>query len=894
QRGKLKIFFGMAPGVGKTYAMLEAAHKVGKEGKDVIVGYIEPHARPETQALVLGLDILARRTVTYRDRTLFEFDLEAALARKPELILIDELAHTNIEGSTHPKRWQDVEDLLAAGIDVYTTLNVQHIESLNDVVAQITSIPVKETVPDQVFERADEIELVDLAPDDLIDRMREGRVYLPDQALRALENFFKEGNLIALRELALRKTAERVSNQALTYRKEHAVEEVWPTSDRLLVCVGSSPMSSKLVRATRRMASSLRAPWIALHVDLDAAPIPSADDARRLEQHLRLAEQLGAKVVTATGSEFAETVLAFAREHNVTKIIVGKPQHSRWREWTRGAIVYDLIRQCGDVDVYVISGDEEKPEPHKVIAPSRGSSRTGYLWAALAIAVVTALGFVVAPYLDPTNLVMLYMAAVVATSLLQGRGPSVFATVLGVAAFDVCFVPPRGTLAVTDTQYLVTFGVMLTTGLVISELAARVRAQTVAARQRERNTAALYALTRELTNLATPEAVVQASRRIVAEAMHADVWILLRDPATGRIETPSPSPSSPPAKDVGVIQWVFDHRRPAGRGTDTLAGSEACYLPILVTNGILGVIGLRSEDPASWPALRQDSQLFAYIGQIASAIERCELAREAEQTRLQIASERLRNSLLSSVSHDLRTPLSTITGAANLLLHDELSLDNRSRHELVESIYDESDRMTRLVANLLDLTRLEAGAIEPHLELQPIEEVIGVVLERLHRQLKNHAVSTSIPADLPPVAIDGLLMQQVFVNLLENATRFAPAGTPIEIAAFVDHDALVIEIADRGPGIPPGQERRIFQKFYRLNDRSGSGTGIGLAICRGVVELHRGQVLAKNRPDGGAIFRVELPLTRQQLAGPSRGPSQATAATQQETATPSSRNTNPG
>jgi two-component system sensor histidine kinase KdpD len=401
----------------------------------------------------------------------------------------------------------------------------------------------------------------------------------------------------------------------------------------------------------------------------------------------------------------------------------------------------------------------------------------------------------------------------------------------------------------------------LATGLVVSELAARVRAQSIAARQRERNTAALYSLTRELTNLATTEAVVQASRRIVSEAMHADVWIMLRDPATGRIETESTPASSPPARDSGVIQWVFDHRRPAGRGTDTLAGSEACYLPILVTDGILGVIGLRPADPANWPALRQDSQLFAYIGQIASAVERCELAREAEHTRLQIASERLRNSLLSSVSHDLRTPLSTIAGAANLLLHEESSLNHHAKRELLESVHEESDRMSRLVANLLDLTRLEAGAIEPQLELQPIEEVIGVVLERLQRQLRGHVVNTSIPAGLPPVAIDGLLMQQVFVNMLENATRFAPSGTPIDLTAFVEGNALVVEIADRGPGIPAGQERKIFEKFYRLNEHSGSGSGIGLAICRGVIDLHRGQVLAKNRPDGGAIFRVELPLT---------------------------------
>jgi two-component system sensor histidine kinase KdpD len=860
ERGKLKIFFGMAPGVGKTYAMLEAAHKVAKEGRDVLVGYVEPHARPETQALVLGLDLLARKSVTYRDKTLYEFDLEAALALKPELILVDELAHTNLEGCTHPKRWQDVEDLLAAGIDVYTTLNVQHLESLNDIVAQVTSIPVKETVPDQVFERADEIELVDIAPQDLMERMREGRVYLPDQALRALENFFKEGNLIALRELSLRKTADRVSNQALSYRREHAVDEVWPTSERLLVCIGSSPMSGKLVRATRRMATSLRAPWIALHVDLDRAPVPSADDARRLEQHRRLAEELGATIATVAGSDFAEAVLGYAREHNITRIIVGKPQQSRWRDWTKGAIVYDLIRACGTIDVYVISGEGEQPVTATSMVIGRRPSRTGYLWAAGAVALATAIGFLLAPRFERTNIVMLYMAVVVSMSLLQGRGPSILATILGVAAFDFCFVPPQWTFGVSDSEFVVTFAVMLVTGLVISELTSRVRAQSVAARQRERNTAALYALTRELTNLATREAVAQASRRIVGEALDCDVWIVVPGADQRLISADPTSGSWPPAKDHGIVQWVFDKRRPAGRGTDTLAGADACYLPMLVTGGAVGVIGVRPHDAANWPAIRQDSQLNAFIGQIASALERCELARIAEQTRLQIETERLRNSLLSAVSHDLRTPLSTISGAAGLLIQQDRELNEGAKHDLAESIFDESDRMSRLVSNLLDLTRLEAGAIRPTLELQPIEEVIGVVLERLERQLRQHPVQTSLPHDLPAIAIDGLLMQQVFVNLLDNAVRFAPPSTPIEIAARTVGSTLLVDVADQGPGIPPGEEHRIFEKFHRANQQAASGSGIGLAICRGIIDLHAGTIQALNRPGGGAIFRIALPL----------------------------------
>jgi two-component system, OmpR family, sensor histidine kinase KdpD len=860
KRGKLKVFFGMAPGVGKTYAMLEAAHKVAKEGRDVIVGYIEPHVRPETQALVLGLDLLQRRTINYRDRTLTEFDLEAALARKPELILVDELAHTNAEGSTHPKRWQDIDDLLAAGIDVYTTLNVQHLESLNDVVAQVTTVPVRETVPDQVFEKADEVELVDIAPDDLIERMREGRVYLPDQAFRALENFFKKGNLIALRELSLRKTAERVSLQALNYRQEHAIFEVWPTSERLLVCVGPSPMSARLIRATRRMAAGLRAPWIALHVDLDSAAVPTSDDARRLEQHTRLAEELGARVCTVSGEKFAETVLKFARENNVTKIIVGKPLQSRLREWLRGAMVYDLIRECGTIDVYVISGDEEVPEETRRVTSDGRRKRLPYLWAAIGVMLATAISFVLAPHFELTNLVMIYLAVVVAISLRYGRGPSIFATVLSVAAFDLSFVPPRGTFAVADTQYLLTFAVMLLTGLVVSELAGRVNAQTNAARQRERNTAALYALTRELTNLPTREAVVHAARRIVGEALNADVWIVVRDSDRRLVSGDIDVDSSPPAKDQGVVQWVYDKRRPAGRGTDTLAGADACYLPLLVTGGIVGVVGIRPKDPAATTGIRQDSKVDAFVRQIASAIERCDLAREAERVRLQIETERLRNSLLSAVSHDLRTPLATISGATGLLAEKGGNLTPEARQTLLESTCDEAERLNRLVNNLLDLTKLEAGAIHPSRALQPIEEVIGIVLDRVEPRSNGVAIETSLPENLPPVPIDGLLVQQALMNILDNAIRFAPKGSKVEISVRQDDGDLVVEISDRGPGLRPGDEQRVFEKFYRASEQPGSGSGIGLTICRGIMDLHGGTVAASNRPGGGAVFRLSFPL----------------------------------
>ncbi len=860
-RGKLKIFFGMAPGVGKTYAMLEAGRHQAKEGIDVVVGYVEPHVRPDTQALVLGLDVLPRREVQYHGHTLLEFDLEAALARKPQLLLVDELAHTNAPGSTHAKRWQDVEQLCLAGIDVYTTLNVQHLDSLNDVVAQVTTIPVRETVPDQVFEQADEVELVDIAPDDLIERLSEGKVYLPDQARRAIENFFRKGNLIALRELSLRKTAERVGEQALDYRKENDVLKIWPTTERLLVCVGASPLSARLVRAAKRLASGLRAPWVALHVEIEHARPASQAEIERLEQNLRLAEELGATVTTVAGPSFADAVLQFGVDHNITKIVVGKPQHGRWQDWLRGAYVYELIRRCGDIDIYVISGDDKEPCRPQSQEQAVEWSYPPYLWACLAVGLASLFAFVLFQFLTAPNLVMIYLACVVAVALCLGRGPSVLASLLSVAVFDFLFIPPYGSFAVSDTQYLFTFVVMLVTGLVVSELASRIHWQTEAIRRRERRTAALYELSRELTSLPTREAIAQSARRIVRAAIESEIWVVVPT-ADGRFVSADPAPDSqPPAKDDGVIRWVYEHRHSAGRGTDTLPGGEGTYLPLLVIGGVVGVLGARSLHDETRLLTDQIQLLEAFASQIAGAIERCSLALQAEHIRLQMETERLRNSLLSAVSHDLRTPLATITGAASMLVTGSGQLAASARQDLSESILDEADRLHRLVANLLDLSRLEAGSIVLKRELQPIDEVIGVVLKRLERQSRDHPVQTHLPGDLPPVPIDSLLIQQVLVNLLDNALKFSPADSPIELSVTQQGDALVVAIADCGIGIPAGAEQRIFEKFYRAEGHSRAGSGIGLAICRGVVSLHGGKIWAENRHNGGAVFRFSLPLS---------------------------------
>lgn len=860
--GKLKVFFGAAPGVGKTYSMLEAARKVAKEGMDVVVGYLEPHSRPETQALVLGLDLLPKLEVAYRGTTLQEFDLNAALALHPQIIVVDELAHSNAPGMTHTKRWQDVLLLLEAGINVYTTLNVQHLESLNDVIAQITGVAVRETVPDSVFEQADEVELVDLPPDDLLDRLREGKIYIPREAERAIANFFTKGNLIALRELSLRRTAERVGEQMDVYRKEQAIRGTWPARERLLVCVGPSPFATRLVRAARRMAASLKAPWVAVHVETPQSANQSDADREQLLQTLRLVEQLGGETATLSGHSVADEVLTYARSRNVTRIVVGKPKEPRWRELLRGSLVYEMTRKCGDIDVYVISGDPQAPTTRALPSGAAPTSRMGYVWALIMVLACTGLSALLSPHLATTNLVMVYLLGVVAVSLRLGRGPSILASLLSVAAFDFFFVPPRWTFAVADSQYVLTFLVMLLTGLVISSLTARVQFQAESARRRERRTGALYAISRELAATQNQEQIARTALKHVGEAADVRAAILLPDPDRKLVSTGASSDGLVLSQhDEAVAKWVLDHGQTAGRGTATLPGAEGIYLPLTTSRGTVGVLGVVPSGATHSVDIEQLHLLEAFAGLIALALQRAELEAEADLIRLDIETERLRSSLLSAVSHDLRTPLSVITGASSTLLDSEGSLEPKVRQELATAILGESERLNRLVANLLDMTRLQAGALEVQKQWQPIEEVIGATLTRLSRQLKDHPLTTHIAPDLPFAPLDELLVQQVLVNLLENAARHTPPGTPVEVSARKEGNSLLIEVADRGPGLPPGDPSRLFEKFYRAGDgTSRTGTGLGLAICRGIVELHGGKIQAENRPDGGAAFRFSLPL----------------------------------
>jgi two-component system, OmpR family, sensor histidine kinase KdpD len=861
-RGKLKIFLGAAPGVGKTYTMLEAGRELAREGLDVLVGYVEPHVRPETQALVLGLDMLARKQLAYRGTQLIEFDLEAALDRRPQLILVDELAHTNAPGMTHAKRWQDVLRLLEAGISVFTTLNVQHLESLKDVIAQITGVSVVETVPDSVFEGADEVELVDLPAEDLLERMREGKVYVPEQAERAIKSFFTKGNLIALRGLALRKAAESVGAQMDDYREEHGVAGVWAVDERLLVCVGPGPFSARLVRATRRIARSLRAPWVAVHVETPADSRMSDLDRERLSQTLHLAEQLGGETATISGPHLADELIHYAFSRNITKIIVGKPNRPRWKEWLEGSLVYELTRKCGDIDVYVITGDRER-NPKTAPGPSSPSA-TGkaYLASLLIVAACTLICWPLSYALEPANLIMVYLLGVVAISTRFGRGPSVLASLLSVAAFDYFFIPPFLTFAVQDTQYIFTFVVMLATALTVSTLTSRVAFQAESARSRERRTASLYAISHQLTAARTLEQIAEAADRHVADAVDAKVALLMPD-AAGRLARVGAESGGfdPGAHDLAVARWVMDHAEIAGHGTATLPGSAGLYLPLRASPGTIAVLGILPN--TIWKTIEPDRLhlLETLAGLLALAIERIQLAGEAARVRVQMETEKLRSSLLSAVSHDLRTPLSVITGGASTLVDSGDSLAPQVRRELLASILEESERLNRLVADLLDMTRLEAGAIEVHKEWQSVEEIVGAALGRMAGPLKTHPIVTHLPEDLPFVPMDDLLIEQVLVNLLENAAKYSPPDSPIELTARAESDRLSIVVSDHGPGLPEAERDRIFEKFYRAaNSKGRSGAGLGLAISRGIVLLHGGTITAENRPGGGAVFRFDLPL----------------------------------
>ena len=875
ERGRLKIFLGAAAGVGKTYAMLQTAQALRQQGRRPLVGIVETHGRSETAALLEGLEVLPRLRVTYGTGTLEELDLGAILKRRPDLVLVDELAHSNPPGSRHSKRWQDVDELLAVGIDVYTTLNIQHIESLNDVVAQITGIQVWETVPDTFFEHADEVELVDLPPDELLQRLKEGKIYLPQQAERAIENFFRKGNLIALRELALRRTADRVDVQMREYREGHAIDPVWPVRERILVCIGPGPEGERLVRAGKRLADASRGEWIVVYIETPDLLRLQETARNQVAETLRVAERLGAETATLSGGQqFSAEVLDYAHARNVTKIVIGKPHRSGWQRWLFGSIVDAIVAGSGAIDVNIVSTFEEKGEPARrpgrVAAwmgmgqgssefPSGKSRKRGYLAGLAAVLACTLAAAGMARNFELSNIIMVYLLGVVVIAMRFGRGPSVMTAVLGVAAFDFFFVPPYYTFAVSDTQYLVTFAVMLVVGLVISNLAGSLRLQARVAGHRERRTAALYAMSRELASTRGRDKLVEAAVRHLQEVFEAGVAVLLPD-AEGHMQAPNDlAEGTPPEVDLAVAQWVLDHGQVAGRGTDTLPGARTLYLPLSGPTEVLGVLAVEPAALRSVMLPEQRRLLEAFAGQVALALERVRLSRQRAEAQLRAETERFRNALLSAISHDLRTPLAAIIGASSSLMQDE-TLSAEARRALSGDIQDGARRMSELTNKVLEMVRLQSGGIRLHREWHPLEEVVGSVLHRLRARLEGYTVSVDLPEDLPWLSFDASLMEELFANLLENAAKYTPAGTGISISASLGEDEVIVEVADSGPGLPPGSEQQVFEKFYQARPESSSGgVGLGLAICMAIVQAHGGQIWAENRPEGGASFKFSLP-----------------------------------
>lgn len=863
-RGSLKVFFGFAPGVGKTYRMLQVARDLVMDQKlDVVVGVVEDHGRFETAGMALGLDLLPRRKVEYRGRVLEEFDLDAALARRPKLLLVDELAHTNAPGCRHPKRWQDVQEVIASGIDVFTTVNVQHIESVNDVVTQITGVQVRETVPDAVLDGAAAIELVDIAPDELLQRLQEGKVYVPDQARRATEHFFQRGNLLALRELALRRTAAHVDEDVRAYREEHGVATTWPASERILVCVGPAPSSGRLVRAAARMAAGLRCPWVACYVETTTAKPMNEPDRSRLEVHLRTAETLGATVTRLTGSRVADTLIAYARKHNVTRIVIGKPTHSRFRDRVRGSLLNEVVRGSGDIDVLAISGDgstESRTRSSRTV--SQSASIWSYVLAVALVAATVLCALILRATTKLPDLEMLFLLAVMIAAVRFGRGPSLVAAGCGVACYDYFFVQPLHTFSVDDRKYFLTFAMMFGVGIAVSELAGRLRRQERDAVTREVRTGVLYALTRDLASTDAPERIAKIAACHVAGTFEGNVVIVDfqedGQPHTlGVASTNAAIDLAIDSKELGVAKWAYEHAELAGLGTDTLPGATSLCAPLRVGPSRLGVLVLI---PTEKTALGADQRAFLDVicRQIAVALERARLSEQARVAALRSRTEEMRSSLLSAVSHDLRTPLASITGAATSL-RDDTNLDQVTKGDLVDAIIGEAERLEQLVTNLLDMTRLEAGPVVLRKDWVPLDEVIGSALTRLEVRLEHRSISVDIADDVPLVLVDPVLFEQVFVNLFENADKYTPPGSPIAIRARKFDDGVVIDVLDGGPGIPAGMEERVFEKFVRGPHENATGAGLGLAICRGIMGAHGGRITVENRVTGGAGFRLTLP-----------------------------------
>ena len=869
-RGRLKVFLGAAPGVGKTYEMLAQARQRKLEGVDVVIGVVETHSRVETDLLTKSLEKIPKKRLLYKGHVLAEMDLDAILQRKPKLALVDELAHTNAPESRHPKRYLDVLELLAAGIDVYTTLNVQHVESLNDVVAKITHVHVRETVPDSILDQADDIELVDLTPEDLLQRLKEGKVYLPDTAERAAQNYFSPGNLAALRELALRRTAQRVDEQVVDYMRAHAIQGPWEASERVLVSVTERPSALSLIRYARRLADRLHASWAAVYVETSHALQLSERERDRVAEALRVAERLGGLAVTVPAATVADGIVDYAHANNFTHIVVSTRQRSRWSELLRSSSAHEIIRRAGDISVHVVPeprASESSTEPKDGLRTRTrrdGSAYTrAYAGSLTMVLVALGIGLVLQQSLAVSNIALVFLTAVLASAVTYGLWPSLLACLVSVLAYNFFFLPPLYTFTVADRENIVTLFVFALVAVIASNLTARVRTQAVVARERANTTEDLYLFSRKLAGVVALDDLLWATVYQIAHMLNVRVVLLLPEGESVTVRAGYPPEDVLDDADLAAAKWAWDKGTPAGRGADTLPGAKRLFLPMRTGRGTIGIIGLDSDKPGPLLSPDQRRLLDSLADQAALAIERVNLVQDIDRARIAAETEKLRSALLTSISHDLRTPLASILGSASSLKDYRQTLDETAQDELIGTIQEEAERLNHFIANLLDMTRLESGAIVPHADLIDLSDVVGSALRRAGKILEHHDVEVNLPAGLPMLKLDPVLFEQVLFNLLDNAAKYAPPGTKVRVRAQQDNGLVRLDVLDEGEGIPADDVERIFDKFYRVHatDRQRAGTGLGLAICRGFMEAMGGTITAGSRAEGsGADFTITLPV----------------------------------
>jgi two-component system, OmpR family, sensor histidine kinase KdpD len=863
-RGHLKVFLGAAPGVGKTYAMLSAAQQLKREGVDVLIGLVETHGRAETKALLEGLEVLPRRLVTYKDRTIEEFDIDAALLRRPKLIIVDELAHTNAPDSRHPKRYQDVEELIGAQIDVWTAVNIQHLESLSDVVSTITGVTVRETVPDTVVERADEVVVVDITPAELIQRLRDGKIYLPDNAVRAADNFFKAGNITALRELALRRTADRVDDQMIDYLRQNAIEGPWPTSERIVVCVGGDPLSETVVRAAGRLARGLNGTWVAVHIERAGAEITDESTLRRIDETLRLAERLGAETTRLIAKDLPEELLRFAHKENTTQIVLGRSQ-AGWIGRLLGRSLSDaVLRRASDIAVHVVTGETA---PGKPLFPKYQKPRhavVGLLSAAISVAGAVFIGTLVTRWVNLPNVSMIFLTAVLFCAVTYGIWSAIAAAMLSFLAYNFFFIPPVYTFTIAEPHELFALLIFLLVAVLTGGLAGRVREQADAVRRRAALTQALYDFSRKLSGTAKLDDVLWVFASHAAAAITGQAIILLRDGPDLMIRAAFPPEDSLGPAEWAAARWAVSHAEIAGQGSGTLPNTAYQFRPLRTSRGVLGAIGLQLPKGKTAFGAETERAIAALLDQAAIAIERTLLVDEAAAAEAAAASERLRAALLSSISHDLRTPLSSIVGSVTSLRQLGAQTPESAREDLLAAIEEEAGRLTRFVSNLLDMTRLESGTIDVKLESIDVADAVRAAVARARKSFGNRVIELSIPADIPLVRGDATLLEQVIFNLLDNADKYVQNGTTTQVAVALNGQDVVISVSDEGPGVPPDQLEKIFDKFHRVRHGDGRppGTGLGLSTCRGIISAIGGSIAAESpiKDRRGMRIVISLPI----------------------------------